>query len=142
MGKLTDKQLYTMAKKAAKKSYSPYSKFPVGAAVATKKGHVYIGANVENVSYGLTICAERVAICNALLGGEKDIIAIAVYSGEKDISPCGACRQFILEFGENIRVVYKNNDILISDPISLLIPASFSKEALEKHGQLWGRCFY
>ena len=89
---------------ARKLAYAPYSKFLVGAAVLTKAGNVYTGCNVENASFGLTICAERVAIVNAISSGEKEIQAIAVCAHPL-AAPCGACRQFIVEFGASIKVV-------------------------------------
>lgn len=124
-------KLYLKAKEASKKSYSPYSRFPVGAAILTKEKKVFLGTNVENVSYGLTICAERVAICNAIINGYKNFIAIAIYSKKGEASPCGACRQFILEFGENIEVVFKKNNTIASELIKNLIPKYFSKGGLE-----------
>ncbi len=125
------KKLYQCAKKASKFSYSPYSRFPVGVAVLTKNKKIYLGANVENASYGLTICAERVAICNAIINNSKDIIAIAIFSEKGESSPCGACRQFILEFGKDIEVIFKRNNKLISKPIDNLMPNSFTKEDLK-----------
>lgn len=124
-------ELYQNAKKASKLSYSPYSKFPVGAAVLTKDKKIYLGSNVENVSYGLTICAEKVAICNAIINNSKDIIAIAVFSEKGEASPCGACRQFIIEFGKIIEVIFKKNNELVSELIDNLIPESFTKEGLK-----------
>lgn len=120
------KRLYAAAKKVVKLSYSPYSKFPVGAAVLTKSGKIFTGTNVENVSYGLTICAERVAVCNAVSNGYRDIIAIAIYSDRDGITPCGACRQFIAEFGERILVIYKKQGKTMAYPISDLLPEPFT----------------
>ncbi|MEW6070311.1 MAG: cytidine deaminase [Candidatus Thermoplasmatota archaeon] len=97
------------AKKALKNAYAPYSKLKVGAAALTKKGNIYRGCNVENSSYGLTVCAERNAIANAVAHGEKEFEAIAIATlGEKLRTPCGACRQTIIEFGEDIQVVMCN----------------------------------
>ena len=93
-------ELLEKAKEVSKNSYSPYSKFKVGAAVMFESGKVYCGANVENVSYGITLCAERSAISSAISSGEKTKIkAIAVYSpNQKNCLPCGACRQWLAEF--------------------------------------------
>ena len=122
--------LYEKAKEISRNTYSPYSAFPVGAAVLTSDGSTYLGTNVENASYGLTICAERVAICNAVTDGKKNITAIAVYAKNGDATPCGACRQFIAEFGSEIEVVYSHKGKLISQQISSLLPVSFSREEL------------
>jgi len=91
--------LLEKAKEASKNAYSKYSNFAVGACILAKSGKTYIGCNVENASYGLTICAERNAIANAIANGEKSILAIAIYSPNmQDCKPCGACRQVIFEF--------------------------------------------
>ncbi len=93
-----------------KNAYAPYSKFRVGAAVRTRSGSVYTGVNVENASYGLTICAERVAVFKAVSEGDKEIeeIIIAVESDEL-VSPCGACRQVIAEFNPHAKIVMVNS---------------------------------
>lgn len=91
--------LLQKAKDASKNAYAPYSKFPVGACVLASSGKTYKGCNVENASYGLTICAERTAITSAIANGENEILAIAIYCPDmKNCSPCGACRQVIFEF--------------------------------------------
>ena len=91
--------LMNKAKEASKTSYSPFSKFAVGAAVLAKSGAVYTGCNVENSSFGLTICAERCAIFKAISEGEREILAVAIFSpNEDDCFPCGACRQVMSEF--------------------------------------------
>ena len=98
---MTDyKELIKKAKETAKYSYSPYSKFAVGACVLYESGNEYTGCNVENSSYGLTLCAERNAISNAISKGEKTApIAIAIVSPNKKMCmPCGACRQWLCEF--------------------------------------------
>ena len=93
------KLLMDTAKEASKKSYSPFSKFAVGAGVLTSSGKVYGGCNVENSSFGMTICAERCAIFKAVSDGEREILAVAIYSpNEDDCYPCGACRQVMYEF--------------------------------------------
>ncbi|RWS10466.1 cytidine deaminase-like protein [Dinothrombium tinctorium] len=92
-------ELVTKSLEGAKYSYSPYSGFPVGAALLCEDGSLYTGSNVENVSYGLGICAERTAIVKAVSEGKLKFKAIAIISPALDdfISPCGACRQFLLE---------------------------------------------
>ncbi|HAN05679.1 MAG: cytidine deaminase [Elusimicrobia bacterium GWA2_64_40] len=89
-------RLIEAAKDAQKNAYCPYSHYPVGAAVMTESGAIYTGCNVENASYGLAICAERVAIFKAVSAGEKKVMALAVSA--KSAKPCGACRQVIIEF--------------------------------------------
>ncbi len=96
---MTDEELIAVAKKYREFSYSPYSKFKVGAAVLTKQGNVYGGCNIENSSYPVTNCAERTAIFKAVSEGEKEIEAIALIADtEGPCSPCGACRQVMGEF--------------------------------------------
>ena len=96
-------QLLDEALQARQHAYAPYSKFLVGAALATEDGSVFTGTNVENASYGLTICAERVAACTAVAAGHRKIVAVAVATAG-GASPCGACRQFLAEFGGNMDV--------------------------------------
>ena len=97
------KLLMDKAKEASKMSYSPFSKFAVGAGVLAGSGKIYSGCNIENSSFGMTICAERCAIFKAISEGEKEILAVAIYSpNADDCYPCGACRQVMYEFqGEN-----------------------------------------
>jgi len=98
--------LIAVALTARSNAYAPYSKFAVGAAVKCKSGAVFGGANVENRSFGLTICAERVAIGAAVSGGERDFAAIAVTAdSDEPIVPCGACRQFLAEFNPDLIIV-------------------------------------
>ena len=104
------KMLIEKAKTACQKSYAPYSKFYVGAAVLTEAGHLYQGCNVENVSYGLAICAERNAIFQAIAaeGETMRIKAIAVATRhDGECTPCGACRQVIAEFSAEAIIFYK-----------------------------------
>lgn len=130
---MNNKELSAVAKEAKEMSYSPYSKFRVGAALLTKDGIVYSGANIENASYGLTICAERTAAFSAKLAGENEFSAIAITSDSKDfIPPCGACRQVLLELcGKNLDVIITNgNDDQKIFKIKELIPFSFGDEQL------------
>jgi len=93
------KTLLEKAQEASKNAYAPYSDFPVGACVLAENNKTYVGCNVENASYGLTVCAERNAIAAAIADGQKKITAIAVYSPKmENCLPCGACRQVIFEF--------------------------------------------
>ena len=95
-------QLIAMARQAAQNAYVPYSHFKVGAAILGEGGGIYTGCNVENASLGLTICAERNACTTMVAQGERRIAAVAIYGGERggDAAPCGACRQFMLEFAD------------------------------------------
>src|SRR6266487_3336532 len=90
-------------------AYAPYSKFAVGAAVQCKSGAVFTGSNMENISYGLTICAEQIAIGSAVVAGEREFVAIAVVADTiEPIVPCGACRQFLAEFSADLIIVSAN----------------------------------
>ncbi len=96
--------LIAKAMEARKKAHAPYSRFAVGAALLARSGRVYTGCNVENASYGLSICAERAAVFKAVSEDERDFEAIAVVT-DKGVTPCGACRQVLMEFGEDILVI-------------------------------------
>lgn len=127
--------LIALALEARKKAYAPYSRFPVGAALLAESGQVYTGCNVENASYGLSICAERVALFKAVAAGERHFEAIAVVT-ETMATPCGACRQVLAEFGED------ELQIIVADPEGLmeiytlgeLLPASFTSKHLPPSG--------
>lgn len=100
-GELDAEQLLAAARHAAQSAYAPYSRFPVGAALLTEDGDVITGVNVENVSYGLTICAERSAVVRAVSEGKTHFRAIAVWASQRlhgSVTPCGACRQVLAEF--------------------------------------------
>lgn len=102
-------KLIHAAEEARKRAYAPYSKFKVGAAVLTFEGKIFTGCNIENASFGLSICAERVAIFKAISEGYSRFKAIAIIGDtNQPCTPCGACRQVILEFGEDIKVVMSN----------------------------------
>lgn len=106
------------------RAYAPYSKFQVGAVVVGGSGKVYVGANVENLSFGLTICAERVAAAAAVVAGEREITAVAVVADtQTPVSPCGACRQFLAEFGDP-KVVLANHQERLDFQLSELLPRS------------------
>lgn len=101
--KLTPQQIRRLVRAAVaarRHAYAPYSKFRVGAALLADSGKVYTGVNVENASYGLTICAERVALGKAVSAGEQRFVAVACVAADANLSPCGACRQALVEFGE------------------------------------------
>ena len=101
--------LIAEAKAVRARAYAPYSKFAVGAALLGSSGRIYTGCNVENLSYGLTICAERSAVFTAVAAGEKAFAAIAIVADSKTpVSPCGACRQVLAEFGDSLQVCSAN----------------------------------
>ena len=102
-------ELINRAKEARLKAYAPYSKFQVGSAVLTENDSIFTGCNIENVSLGLSICAERVAIFKAISSGCKSIKAIAIICDtEEPCSPCGACRQVMVEFSPDMKVIMVN----------------------------------
>lgn len=105
MGAINKRKLVNAALRAQKKAVAPYSKFKVGAALLTKRGEIITGANVESASYGLTCCAERVALFNALTGGKRNFVAVAVVAQTKGgPMPCGACRQLLAEYAPKAEV--------------------------------------
>ena len=106
---MTPRELMAEAEKARRSSYSPYSKFAVGAALLTRSGRVITGCNVENSSFGLSCCAERTAVFKAVSEGEREFKAVAVTAGEgHGAAPCGACRQVLHEFAPNMWVYYRD----------------------------------
>jgi cytidine deaminase len=104
-----DKQLVDAARRVRENAYAPFSEFMVGAALETDDGEIVTGSNVESASYGLTVCAERVAVWNAISQGKRKIRKIAVVADTEDLTPpCGVCRQIIWEFGGDIPVIFAN----------------------------------
>lgn len=103
---MNDKNLIDLATQARDNAIAPYSHFPVGAALRTTSGRIYTGCNIESSSYGLTICAERVALFKALSEGERHFDAIAIAAAALGFCPpCGACRQVLWDFAQNITVI-------------------------------------
>lgn len=131
-----DKQPIIEAALAAReKAYAPYSNYPVGAAVLAGSGRIYSGCNIENASYGLTICAERVALASAIAAGERTFLGLAIAGGDGTPSmPCGACRQFIAEWADEdlpISVVSAQGqrlDLTLGD----LLPHAFTPKSLQE----------
>ena len=123
------KLLMDKAKEASRYSYSPFSRFAVGAAVCTASGKIFQGCNVENSSFGLTNCAERTAIFKAVSEGEKEIYAVTIYSPNADSCyPCGACRQVLYEFQPDeyeIDVITENLGELEIKKLSYFLPNGF-----------------
>ena len=133
MDRKTKDELYKKAKIAREKAYVPYSEFPLGAAVLTSNGKIYTRNNIENATYSLTNCAERTAIFKAVSEGDKNIEAIMVVSGTDDpVTPCGACRQVISEFGNDIEVIMMNlKGEEIRCNIAELLPNAFNQGDME-----------
>ncbi len=130
---MNNKELIDLAIEAREHAHVPYSHFKVGAALLTKTGKVYQGANMECSSYGMTVCAERVALVKALYDGEREFQRIAVVGGMNSLeytSPCGACRQFLSDFGTNLEVImgYEENGEIKEKSFLLkeLLPETFS----------------
>lgn len=99
-------ELVHAAQQARQAAYAPYSRFKVGAAARTGSGRIYLGCNVENASYGLSVCAERVAVFNAVAGGEREIVELAVAAdSDPPTRPCGACRQVLFEFAPTAKMI-------------------------------------
>src|SRR5580658_5233282 len=127
-----DNKLIEIARAAREHAHAPFSNFRVGAAVRTKSGKIYSGCNVENASYGLTICAERVAIFKALSEGEREFSAVAVVTDADNLTPpCGACRQIIWEFCGDAEVILGNlKGKTESHRMSALLPHPFDSSNL------------
>jgi cytidine deaminase len=111
--KLTDEQvgaLVEAASQARERAYAPYSNFRVGAALLTGDGTIYPGCNIENGSYGMTLCAERAAVANAIIHGRRDFVAIALIAETDDapVMPCGGCRQVLVEFNPYLVIISAN----------------------------------
>ncbi len=127
-----DEELVRVAALARERAYAPYSKYKVGAAVRTKRNKIHSGANVENASYGLTLCAERVAVFAAVASGDRDHDAIAIVTGGDELpSPCGACRQVLHEFAPAMRVILATTTgKRKATTLAELLPDAFGPERL------------
>ena len=121
--------LYEKAEKISENAYAPFSNFKVGAALMAESGNIYTGVNVENSSFGATICAERTAFVKALSEGERTFSAIAVYARGEESMPCGICRQFMYEFAPDIDIITgRDKEILNIRKLSELLPSGFRLE--------------
>ncbi|MBN2543112.1 cytidine deaminase [bacterium] len=129
-----DEGLLEKAKAAAQNAYAPYSGIKVGAAVLAASGKVYTGCNVENASYGLTVCAERAAIFNAISRGEKKLDRILIYTdSDKFVNnlpyPCGACLQVMAEFSDDMNIIIANKSGVVKEySLKELLPFKFGFE--------------
>jgi len=131
---MDDMELVLAATQARQQAYVPYSKFRVGAALITADGSLYTGCNIENASYGLTCCAERTTIFKAVSDGHRRIVQLAVVADtDGPVSPCGACRQVIVEFGPEVRILLANlkGDLHVTSA-SKLLPGAFGPQDLLK----------
>ncbi len=124
---MDDKTLVSAAAAARANAYAPYSRFPVGAALLARSGNVYRGVNVENASYGVTVCAERAALFAAVTAGERDFDAIAIVADtDGPVRPCGLCRQALSEFGGALRVIMSDLAGRVDvQTLDVLLPDSF-----------------
>ncbi len=122
-------RLMAAALRARERAVAPYSKFKVGAAFLTRSGKIIAGANVESVSYGLTCCAERVALFKALTAGENDFVAVAVVArADGGAMPCGACRQLLAEYAARAKVLVADSrrpQVIREFSVSELLPGAF-----------------
>ena len=123
------KELYRAAARAMDNAYAPYSGFRVGAALLTDEGRIYTGVNVENSSFGGTVCAERTAFLKAVSEGERSFSAIAIAAEKGKALPCGICRQFMYEFEPELDVITgENEESLRVQKLSQLLPEGFRLE--------------
>ncbi len=129
-----EKELVEQARKARENALARYSNFKVGAALRTKDGQVYSGINVESSSYGLTICAERVALFKALSEGEREFDTLAIVTDSEELCPpCGACRQVLWDYAPNLKIILSNLTGKTQQyELRELFPAAFDQSFLEK----------
>lgn len=127
-------RLEAEARRVSKNAYAPYSRFRVGTALVNENGTIFSGANVENASYGLTVCAERNAVFSSVAAGNRKIAAIVIYTPtDKPTLPCGACRQVISEFSRDTKILsICDTDERIESSISNLFPNAFGPNNLRK----------
>jgi cytidine deaminase len=131
MNRISPEELIARAALAQTYAYAPYSRYPVGAALLTGSGRVYLGVNVENAVHSLTICAERTAVFKAVSEGEKEFAALAVVTSNGG-SPCGACRQVLREFAPDLLVYIADADgNYRQTSVAELLPDSFGPEFLK-----------
>jgi cytidine deaminase len=119
-------QLLDAARTASSRAYAPYSGYHVGAAVLTASGAVYTGCNVENATYGATLCAERVALAKMVSEGARDPVALAIFTSSEPLAmPCGICRQAMVELAEELTIVVGGPQSVERTTLSALLPAPF-----------------
>lgn len=125
---IDEAKLLGLAKEAAARAYAPYSEFRVGAAIQTADRGIYTGVNIENASFGLTLCAERVALATAITDGQREFASIAVAAlDRRSVWPCGACLQALSEFGSDILIITEDKSGQpVSRHLKELLPESFN----------------
>lgn len=129
-----DLELLELARLAARRAHAPYSRYSVGSAIRCEgDGRVFVGCNVENASYGLSLCAERTAAASAVAAGRRDLARLLVYAEGPELPfPCGACRQFLIEFNELLVVIVSNGERQRTLLLKELLPHSFGGSCLPK----------
>lgn len=133
---LNEQEIIKQLKENTKKAYAPYSEFKVSALLVTKSGKIYTGVNVENASYGGTVCAERVAMFKAVSEGDYDFDKIYIYSSDKNekhqiTPPCGFCRQVMVEFAKNMEVIMVGENDTLRKTVRELVPCLFDEQFLK-----------
>jgi cytidine deaminase len=124
-------ELVRRAREVMQNAYAPYSKFHVGAAIEAADGTIHVGCNVENASYGLTICAERMAVGAAVAAGKRSLKRVVVATAvEPPATPCGACRQLLAEFGLDLEIVAVGPSSERRWKLKELLPEAFTRESL------------
>ena len=124
-------ELVRRARAVMQNAYAPYSKFHVGAAIEAADGTIHVGCNVENASYGLTICAERMAVGAAVAAGKRALTRVAVVTAvEPPATPCGACRQLLAEFGLDLEIIAAGPSSERRWKLKDLLPEAFTRESL------------
>ena len=134
---MTDVELMKTADEARERSYSPYSRYSVGAALLCSDGTVYTGANIENAAFSPSVCAERVAIFAAVHDGKRDFSSIAISGGRhgetsQSCAPCGVCRQVMAEFcKKDFRIIMRSESGIVSKTLGEMLPLAFEKDELK-----------
>ena len=124
-------ELVRRAREVMQNAYAPYSRFHVGAAIEAADGTIHVGCNVENASYGLTICAERMAVGAAVAAGKRSLKRVAVATAvEPPATPCGACRQLLAEFGLDLEIIAVGPSSERRWKLKELLPEAFTRESL------------
>lgn len=124
-------ELVRRAREVMRNAYAPYSNFRVGAAIEADDGSIHVGCNVENASYGLTICAERMAVGAAVAAGKRSLVRLAVASAvEPPATPCGACRQLLAEFGLHLEIIAAGPSTERRWKLKELLPEAFTRDSL------------